>query len=57
MAEKLLMLVKKRKESGVSMLEYGLLAALVAVAAIAGMQALGSSADTTFSNVAGSMAT
>ena len=43
---------KLRKcEAGATAIEYGLIAALVAVAAIGGMGALGSKLDTTFTNV------
>jgi pilus assembly protein Flp/PilA len=40
-----------RDEAGATAIEYGLIAALIAVAAIVGMQALGSSLNTTFDNV------
>jgi pilus assembly protein Flp/PilA len=40
-----------RDESGATAIEYGLIAALIAVAAIVGMGALGDSLDTTFNNV------
>ena len=40
-----------RDEAGATAIEYGLIAALIAVAAIVGMQALGDSLDTTFNNV------
>lgn len=40
-----------RDEAGATAIEYGLIAALIAVAAIVGMQALGDSLDTTFTNV------
>jgi pilus assembly protein Flp/PilA len=40
-----------RDEQGATAIEYGLIAALIAVAAIAGMSALGDSLDTTFNNV------
>jgi pilus assembly protein Flp/PilA len=36
-------------------IEYGLIAALIAVAAIAAMQGLGNSLNTTFSNVSSNM--
>ena len=39
-------------ESGATAVEYGLIAALVAVAIIAALTALGGSLDTLFSNVA-----
>jgi len=37
-----------RDEAGATAIEYGLIAALIAVAAIVGMQALGTSLNTTF---------
>lgn len=40
-------------ESGATMIEYGLIAALVSVAAIAALTFLGSSLTTIFNNVAG----
>jgi pilus assembly protein Flp/PilA len=40
-----------RDEAGATAIEYGLIAALIAVAAIVGMQALGSSLNSTFDNV------
>ena len=40
-----------RDEQGATAIEYGLIAALIAVAAIVGMQALGTSLGTTFTNV------
>ncbi|MFN9498315.1 MAG: Flp family type IVb pilin [Erythrobacteraceae bacterium] len=40
-----------RDEAGATAIEYGLIAALIAVAAIVGMQALGDSLATTFTNV------
>lgn len=40
-----------RDEQGATAIEYGLIAALIAVAAIVGMQALGESLDDTFNNV------
>lgn len=42
-------------ESGATAIEYGLIAALVSVAAIAALTALGSSLDTIFSTVSGEM--
>ena len=46
-------LVKMMKdESGATAIEYGLIAALIAVAIIAGARSLGSSINTTFNNVA-----
>ena len=41
-----------RDEQGATAIEYGLIAALIAVAAITAMQSLGNSLDTTFSGVA-----
>ncbi len=43
-------------EQGATAIEYGLIAALIAVAAIGAMQGLGSQLNTTFSTVASSMA-
>ena len=40
---------------GATAIEYGLIAALIAVAAITAMQGLGSSLSTTFNNVASHM--
>ncbi len=40
-----------RDEQGATAIEYGLIAALIAVAAIVGMQALGETLDDTFNNV------
>jgi pilus assembly protein Flp/PilA len=40
-----------RDEQGATAIEYGLIAALIAVAAITAMQSLGSSLNTTFSTV------
>ena len=44
-------------ESGATAIEYGLIAALIAVAAVAAMQGLGGALKTTFSNTSSSMAT
>ncbi len=44
-----------RDKKGATAIEYGLIAALIAVAAIAAMQGLGSSLSTTFNNVSTSM--
>lgn len=44
-----------RDRKGATAIEYGLIAALIAVAAIAAMQGLGSSLNTTFTNVSTSM--
>ena len=43
-------------EKGATAIEYGLIAALIAVAAIAAMQNIGSSLGTTFNSVADNMA-
>ena len=40
-----------RDEAGATAIEYGLIAALIAVAAIVGMSALGTSLEDTFNNV------
>jgi pilus assembly protein Flp/PilA len=45
-----------RDEAGATAIEYGLIAALIAVAAIVGMQALGSTLQGTFNNVSTKMA-
>ena len=42
-------------ESGATAIEYGLIAALIAVVAIAAMTAIGSNLTTTFNNVANSL--
>ncbi len=44
-----------KDESGATAIEYGLIAALISVALIAGAQTLGESLDTTFSNIAGEL--
>jgi pilus assembly protein Flp/PilA len=44
-----------RNEKGATAIEYGLIAALIAVAAIAAMQNIGSSLGSTFNNVATDM--
>lgn len=44
-------------ESGATAIEYGLIAALIAVAAIVGMQTLGNSLNNQFKNVAGKLNT
>lgn len=41
-----------KDESGATAIEYGLIAALISVALIAGAQTLGNSLDTTFSGIA-----
>jgi pilus assembly protein Flp/PilA len=43
-------------ESGATAIEYGLIAALIAVAAIAAMQTLGENLDTTFDAVSDKLA-
>jgi pilus assembly protein Flp/PilA len=40
-----------RDEAGATAIEYGLIAALIALAAIVGMQALGTSLNTSFNGV------
>lgn len=45
-----------RDEQGATAIEYGLIAALIAVAAIAAMQSLGSELNTTFNTVQSKMA-
>ncbi len=42
-------------ESGATAIEYGLIAALIAVAAIAAMTTLGTKLSSTFSNVSGKL--
>lgn len=44
-----------RNEEGATAIEYGLIAALIAVAAIAAMSNLGSTLNTTFNTVASNM--
>ncbi len=44
-----------RDEAGATAIEYGLIAALIAVAAIAAMQGLGGALTTTFNNTSSSM--
>lgn len=44
-----------KEEDGATAIEYGLIAALIAVAAIVAMGAVGSALDTTFSGVADSI--
>jgi pilus assembly protein Flp/PilA len=46
-----------RNNKAATAIEYGLIAALIAVAAIAAMQGLGNSLKNTFNNVAGTMDT
>ncbi|MEP2736766.1 MAG: Flp family type IVb pilin [Erythrobacter sp.] len=45
-----------KNEEGATAIEYGLIAALIAVAAITAMQSLGNELETTFSTVEGKMA-
>ena len=44
-----------RSSKGATAIEYGLIAALIAVAAIAAMQSVGSKLGTTFNNVSGQL--
>ena len=44
-----------RSERGATAIEYGLIAALIAVAAITAMQGLGTSLNSTFTNVSTAM--
>jgi pilus assembly protein Flp/PilA len=44
-----------RDEEGATMVEYGLLVALIAVVAIVGVKTLGQNIQTLFTNVAGSV--
>ena len=44
-----------RNERGATAIEYGLIAALIAVAAIAAMQGIGTSLNSTFTNVSTAM--
>ena len=44
-----------RSEKGATAIEYGLIAALIAVAAIGAMQGIGSKLNTTFNNVSSSL--
>jgi pilus assembly protein Flp/PilA len=46
-----------KNEKGATAIEYGLIAALVAVAAIAGMRAIGGAANARFQNAASTMNT
>jgi pilus assembly protein Flp/PilA len=46
-----------RDKKGATAIEYGLIAALIAVAAIAAMQGLGTSLNQTFTNVSTAMTT
>ena len=53
----MLTLIRKlvRSEDGATAIEYGLIAALIAVAAITAMQGLGTSLNSTFTNVSTAM--
>ena len=44
-----------RNEKGATAIEYGLIAALIAVAAIGAMQSIGTKLGTTFNNVANAL--
>jgi pilus assembly protein Flp/PilA len=46
-----------KNQSGATAIEYGLIAALVAVAIIVGLTTLGTNLNGTFTNVAGNVAT
>ncbi|MEQ1495970.1 MAG: Flp family type IVb pilin [Novosphingobium sp.] len=46
-----------REEAGATAIEYGLIAALIAVAAITAMQGLGNELQTTFNTTSSGMAT
>ncbi len=46
-----------KNNKGATAIEYGLIAALIAVAAIAAMQGLGTSLNKTFNNVSGQLST
>nr|WP_086492754.1 Flp family type IVb pilin [Novosphingobium panipatense] len=46
----------RRNEEGATAIEYGLIAALIAVAAIAAMQGLGTQLNTTFTKTSNSIA-
>jgi pilus assembly protein Flp/PilA len=50
---KFLKLIKN--DEGATAIEYGLIAALIAVAAIGAMQGIGSKLNSTFNNVSGSL--
>jgi pilus assembly protein Flp/PilA len=53
------MFIKKllQDEAGATAIEYGLIAALIAIAAITAMQSLGNELQTTFSTVSGELST
>lgn len=46
-----------RDEDGAALIEYGLIAALVAVAAIAGLTAVGNQLSAMFTSISGTLAT
>jgi pilus assembly protein Flp/PilA len=46
-----------RDEAGATAIEYGLIAALIAVAAITALQGVGNELNTTFTKVSGDLAT
>ena len=46
-----------KEESGATAIEYGLIAALIAVAIIAGARAVGNQAGSTFNNISSEMKT
>ena len=45
----------RRSKAGATAIEYGLIAALIAVAAIAAMQGIGNKLNTTFNNVSNAL--
>jgi len=47
----------KKNESGATAIEYGLIAALIAVAAITAFQAVGTNLQNTFNRVSGELST
>jgi len=47
----------RRNEKGATAIEYGLIAALIAVAAITAMQSLGNELNTTFTTVSDNLST
>ncbi|MDR2337607.1 MAG: Flp family type IVb pilin, partial [Deltaproteobacteria bacterium] len=51
MAEKLLIALRNRKQSGASMLEYALLAALITVVCIVSIRTIGNQANIAFNSV------
>jgi pilus assembly protein Flp/PilA len=50
-----LMKTSIRKQQGAAMIEYGLIVALIALVAIAGITLIGTNASALFNNVAGSL--